>query len=133
MFGTRIRPSSKFLSSGARIIISNLFYKNSYSNGIAAYSSRPRVGVTGIGVVTPLGIGVHHVWNKILQGESGIVSFCEDQYDGIPSKVAGLVPRGQEDGQFHAPSHLTKAELVTAETVTQFALVAAEEALSQAD
>ncbi|PIK47090.1 putative 3-oxoacyl [Apostichopus japonicus] len=44
----------------------------------------------------------------------------------------GLVPRGEGDGQFHAPSHLTKAELKIAEDVTQFALVASEEALCQA-
>ena len=31
-----------------------------------------RVVVTGMGIACPLGIGVHHVWNRLINSESGI-------------------------------------------------------------
>ncbi|XP_071813985.1 3-oxoacyl-[acyl-carrier-protein] synthase, mitochondrial-like isoform X1 [Apostichopus japonicus] len=129
---TVVGPASIFLFCSAKRTLNIPFRSQGSSTGIVSESGRVRVGVTGIGVVTPLGIGVSNVWSKLLQGKSGIGLLSGEKYEGIPSKVAGLVPRGEGDGQFHAPSHLTKAELKIAEDVTQFALVASEEALCQA-
>lgn len=56
-----------------------------------------RVVVTGLGLVTPLGVGVKHVWRNLIAARCGIQSLDgRSEYDGLPSRVAGLVPRGSK-------------------------------------
>ena len=53
-----------------------------------------RVVVTGMGLVTPLGIGLDQVWRRLLAGESGIGAIQSFDVSDLPSRVAGQVPRG---------------------------------------
>jgi 3-oxoacyl-[acyl-carrier-protein] synthase II len=71
---------------------------------------RRRVVVTGLGVVCPLGIGVTHVWPRLLAGTSGVVSLVGPEapahlagrFDGLPSTVAAVIPRGsRNEGKFN--------------------------------
>src|SRR3546814_20627194 len=51
-----------------------------------------RVVVTGLGLVTPLGCGVAHNWNRLVAGESGIRAIDGFDVSDLPAKVAGTVP-----------------------------------------
>ena len=55
-----------------------------------------RVVVTGMGIVSPLGTGIDHVWKRLIAGESGIANITNIDVSDIPAKVAGVVPRGTE-------------------------------------
>jgi 3-oxoacyl-[acyl-carrier-protein] synthase II len=53
-----------------------------------------RVVVTGMGIASPLGLGVEHVWRRLLNGESGISTIQSFDPKDSPCKVAGQVPAG---------------------------------------
>ena len=55
--------------------------------------SAKRIVVTGMGIVSPLGCGVQHVWQSLLAGKSGITRLSEQMVEDIPCKVAGSVHR----------------------------------------
>lgn len=93
-----------------------------------------RVVITGLGAVTPLGVGVRRSWNRILRGDSGIVSTIDHDndpaYATIPSQVAGLVPRGSRDsGGWNADEWLERDDQRRMAQFTQYAMAAAEEAV----
>lgn len=96
--------------------------------------SQKRIVVTGMGIVSPLGCGVSHVWQSLLQGNSGISRLPEDIVDDIPCKVAGQVPSVEQDPQhgFDPLSVIPAKERKKMDRFIEFALVAAHEALSQA-
>ena len=50
-----------------------------------------RVVVTGMGMVSPLGIGVKENWDAICQGKSGIGPITRFDISDFPSKIAGEV------------------------------------------
>jgi 3-oxoacyl-[acyl-carrier-protein] synthase II len=53
-----------------------------------------RVVVTGMGIACPLGIGVEHVWGRLINSESGIGAIQAFDTKDLPCKVAGQVPAG---------------------------------------
>ena len=62
-----------------------------------------RVVVTGMGLVTPLGIGLDQVWRRLLAGESGIGAIQSFDVSDLPARVAAQVPRGDRaSGLFNA-------------------------------
>ena len=52
---------------------------------------RRRVVVTGLGVVSPVGIGVDAFWNALLTGKSGVTPITEFDATDFPVKIAGEV------------------------------------------
>ena len=50
-----------------------------------------RVVVTGLGLVTPVGIGVEESWKNILNGVSGITTISKFDASNFKSQVAGEV------------------------------------------
>src|SRR3977135_753320 len=55
-----------------------------------------RVVVTGMGIVCPLGVGVEHVWRRLVNAESGITAIQSFDTKDLPCKVAGQVPSGSK-------------------------------------
>jgi 3-oxoacyl-[acyl-carrier-protein] synthase II len=53
-----------------------------------------RVVVTGMGIACPLGLGVEHVWRRLVNSESGIGAIRAFDTKDLPCKVAGQVPAG---------------------------------------
>ncbi|KAJ1675058.1 Mitochondrial beta-keto-acyl synthase [Spiromyces aspiralis] len=95
-----------------------------------------RVVVTGLGVVSPLGVGVALAWARLTRGESGIRSLKDmlpGQFDDMPSNIAGIVPRGSAaEGGFDPAEWIDKGSLGRMATFTQYAICAAKQALDDA-
>ena len=95
-----------------------------------------RVVVTGLGLCSPLGVGVGHVWRQLLQGRSGITALPRTpEYASLASQVVGLVPRGgggTSAGCFKEEEWVSAAERKSMSLCSVFALCAASEALGDA-
>ena len=69
-----------------------------------------RVVVTGLGLVTPLGAGVGHVWKRLVNGESGIRAVQTFDVSDLPCKIAGTVPVGEGGNGHFDPDTVTDAK-----------------------
>ncbi|KAL0637087.1 Mitochondrial beta-keto-acyl synthase [Maublancomyces gigas] len=91
-----------------------------------------RVVVTGLGAVTPLGVGAVRSWRRLLEGHCGVVSLKERslEFDSIPSQVAALVPTGDGvEGGWIQADWLVAGDVRRMAVFSQYAVAAAEEAL----
>ncbi len=95
-----------------------------------------RVVVTGMGMVSPLGVGVSHNWSAITSGQSGIRKITRFDASDIASQVAGMVPFVSEDenvqGAFNPDDFLVPKEQRKIDTFILYALAAAQEAVEDA-
>lgn len=55
-------------------------------------NERPRVVVTGIGSITPLGNSVTQLWQGLLAGRSGIRRITQFDASDLPCQIAGEIP-----------------------------------------
>ncbi len=84
---------------------------------------RRRVVVTGIGVITSLGIGCDDFWKAIKAGKNGISTITKFDTSDISTKVGATVEN------FDPEVYLDKKESKRMDRFTQFALVAAKLAM----
>ncbi len=90
-----------------------------------------RVVVTGMGLVCPLGVGLEPVWNRLINANSGIRAITQFDVSDMPSRIAGMVPRGPTaDGLFQADDFVAPKEQRKNDEFIVFALAAAEQALA---
>lgn len=88
--------------------------------------SKRRVVVTGLGIVSPVGIGVQDAWSSIVAGKSGIANITKFDASAFASQVAGEV-KGFDVTQYLSPKESRRMD-----TFIQFGLVAGMEAVKDA-
>lgn len=82
-----------------------------------------RVVITGLGALTPLGNNVKTYWQNLVAGKSGAATITRFDASLFRTQFAC------ELKDFNITDHLDKAELKRTDTFTQYALVAADEAI----
>ena len=86
-------------------------------------ASKRRVVVTGLGVVSPVGIGVQPAWSNLIAGKSGITRITKFDPSNFSSQVAGEVKN------FDVSQYLPAKEARRMDTFIQYGLAAAIEAV----
>src|SRR3974390_3456379 len=84
-------------------------------------AGRPVIAVTGMGVVTSLGVGKADNWAKLSAGQSGIRRISRFPLDSLRTTIAGTVDDVYKD--YMPPAELSE----------RIARLACEEAIAQAD
>ena len=88
--------------------------------------SKRRVVITGLGPVTPVGIGKDEFWSSLVAGKSGIATITQFDVSNFPVKIAGEV-KG-----FDYTAFIDKKEGKRMDRVTQLGVAAAKLAFEDA-
>lgn len=84
----------------------------------------PRLVITGMGAVTPIGIGVASYWDNLISGACGIKEISRFDAGKLPVHIAGEI---EDSGKLDSlPNHLNRS----AALFMRFAFAAAAEALN---
>jgi 3-oxoacyl-[acyl-carrier-protein] synthase II len=93
-----------------------------------------RVVVTGVGLVTPLGIGIERNWRSLLAGKSGVRTIEGIEVSDLPARIAAQVPRGDTAaGLFNADDWVEPKDQRKMDGFIVYALAAAAQAVEDAD
>lgn len=85
-----------------------------------------RVVATGVGLATPLGIGIENVWQRILNGESGIAPITRFDTALHETKFAGEIK------EFKPEDYISPKEIKRMDLFIQYALAASKVAMEDA-
>src|SRR5271156_3851251 len=89
-----------------------------------------RVVVTGMGIVSPLGLGVERVWKKLINGESGITAIQSFDTTELTAKIAGQVPAGlAAEGGLDLSEWIAVKEIKKMDRFIHHGIVAATQAM----
>ncbi|MBP7692908.1 MAG: beta-ketoacyl-ACP synthase II [Anaerolineales bacterium] len=88
--------------------------------------ARPRVAITGLGAVTPLGLTVAEFWEGLITGRSGIARITQFDASHLPCQIAGEI-KG-----FDPRHYLDIKEARRMSRCSQLAQAAAQEAMRDA-
>ncbi len=95
-----------------------------------------RVVVTGLGMLSPLGVGVDHNWSEITNGKQGIRRIEHFDPADFASQIAGVVPKSEDEspagGAFNANLFVEPKEQRKIDQFIIYALAAAKEAVEDA-
>jgi 3-oxoacyl-[acyl-carrier-protein] synthase II len=85
-----------------------------------------RVVVTGIGMISPLGVGNEPTWQGLIEGRSGVGLITKFDASGYPCRIAGEVR------DFHAEDFIEKKEVKKSDTFIHYAVAASQMAYDDA-
>ena len=88
--------------------------------------TKRRVVITGLGAVSPFGVGVDKFWNSLVEGKSGISTSELIDIDKHVVKISG------ECKNFNPEEYLDPKEAKKMDRFIQFAMIAADEAVKDA-
>lgn len=92
-----------------------------------------RVVITGMGIVSPLGVGVQYNWDAITAGRSGIKPITHFEASDLPSRIAGTVPRAETENDplhlYHPARAVDHKEQKRNDIFIQYAMQAAKDAV----
>ena len=89
-----------------------------------------RVVITGIGLVSPFGVGAEHSWKQLLSGKSAASRVTSFDVEDFACKIAHSIPRGDgSDGTFNPEAFLEPKELRKIGDFILYGIAAADEAL----
>src|SRR6476661_3964318 len=88
-----------------------------------------RVVVSGVGVISPIGIGAKSFWENLLAGKVGVRRIAQFDPAGFPCQVAGEIP-DYKIGDY-VPKSYRKATKVMARDI-ELAVIAADDAMKDA-
>lgn len=89
--------------------------------------SRKRVVITGLGLVTPVGIGTETAWQAVCLGESGIAEITQFDASAFKTRIAGEVK------DFHPADFLPRKEAQRTERFVAMAVAASRMAIEDAE
>ena len=93
-----------------------------------------RVVISGIGVVTPLGLGKSNVWNKLTAGESGIEDIQSFDASDLTCRIAGEVPSGSfNEGKLDLDEWFEVKEQRKLDRFIMLGIIAADEAIKDSN
>ena len=88
-----------------------------------------RVVVTGLGLVTPLGVGVDFVWDSLIKGNSGISRIESFDTEDLSVKIAAQIPRGGADGHYNPDNWIDPKEQRKVDEFITYAICASDQAI----
>lgn len=92
-----------------------------------------RVVITGLGLVTPLGVGVEHVWSKLLEGNSGLNIIENFDTSDLSVKIAAQIPKGDTNlGCYNPDDYMELKEQRKVDDFIIYAVAASDQALADA-
>jgi len=88
--------------------------------------NKRRVVITGIGAITPVGHNVAQTWESLVNGVSGVDLISKFDYSNLPVHIAAEVKN------YDPEEHFDHKEVKKLDLYTQFAMIAAREAIADA-
>jgi 3-oxoacyl-[acyl-carrier-protein] synthase II len=89
-----------------------------------------RVVITGLGLVTPLGVGADHVWSSLLAGKNGAKRITEFEVSDIACQIGCVVPRGAGAGEFNPDTCMEPKEQRKVDDYIIYGMSAADQAIA---